>query len=120
MGDFQFSTISAFLREEATGVISYDDSFPMLTQIKKQLLQGAVVQDVIADDTVLEALENDAEGRTELPGAAVISPCLKIVPEAGHASRSIQQDLRRILAPKVHQFSAPLEEVPGDRHLIAR
>jgi hypothetical protein len=29
MGGFQFFTVSAFLREQATGVISYNDTFPM-------------------------------------------------------------------------------------------
>src|ERR1700734_3517607 len=109
-----FSPSSAPDGEEAAGIIAHDHAIAVAAKIEHQLLERAIVQNVIADNAVLEsAVDNSVRGAVNAR-ASVVAAGLNAVADAGHSLRAIHQDLRRFVAIGRGQLAAALDEVAGD------
>src|ERR1035437_1810176 len=114
------SATLALRNKQAPRIITHDRSFSISAQVQHQLPQRAVVQNIVADDAVLQPLVHDAVGGAPLAGVPVVAARLNAVAHARNALGTFQQDLAGVVAFRVRELAAALDEVAGDGDLHAR
>jgi hypothetical protein len=86
------------VRRKTAGIVFHHDSFTVAAQIHHQLLERAVVQDVVADDAMLQLFVNDAvRGRPDT-AVVIVAPYYQVVGGTGNSARALQPDLGGIVS----------------------